>query len=84
MYREHVTARLSLVERDNIEQVLSGDDTRQPDDSRLVAHDQTTVARLAHAAPGRLGQVGGGQDEVRDGRVVGAGPGVRLDVGRGS
>ena len=62
MYRELVTTRLSLVERDNIEHLLSGDDTRYPDNTRLVAHDQTTVARLTHAAPGRLGQVGRGQD----------------------
>ena len=64
--------------------MLAGDEARQPDHARLVTHDEAAGARLAHAPPRRLGQVGRGEHEEGQRGAVWRGPGVGLDVGRGA
>ena len=84
MQRELLTPGLPLVECGHGEGLLAGDEGGEPDHPRLVAHDEAARPVLVDAPPGRLGQVGGGEDEEGDGGVRGVRPGVGLDVRRGS
>ena len=63
-----------------LDMIVTCDEFGQKENSSLVAHNETTVARLVHAAPSSLGQIGRGEEEVGHLILVRAQPRVGLDV----